>query len=965
MARQVQEPGRYSYGTSLSSHDRGQSPGYYSGLAPKPRTLPPREPLDEATFFWLNNLKRLWARWKRSDAVNQMIHEYLTSVLNPHEATLNIMIHCDDFHQGKMIEEFERWCVGKESFLLSQLTPEVQLKAFNTIIRQRNPNLVKAVFNTYDMLRVKELFLPAIRDLIDNKMYKEACQSATLLMLEEYFSTEDFLVPLIFQDKLLVAEEFLYTSPRLQHEVVAFLDHLLGRRHGVREEIDRIISRLQIPEVKRDKLYSKPLSKLVARLVKIHKLPPETCPNLNYRRSEGALQFLVHKKFQDNSLSVDSWREMAREAVGNDPRLHRELVDKVINQGAFKEAKYWVDEFDIPRSDWPGSLIAVITNEPELNASNSMDPSGEEEMEESWDNEPHLEYHIFPLEYDCITLVDTPGVFRDFLEAIKVSADTALENVELVGMDCEWKPFFGSKRNDLALIQVALKHHVFILDAMTMGQDCPDLWREFGRVFWDNEGIVKLGFNLLNDLQMMKTSLPELESCKGKDACVSESLARLVELCLGHRINKMDQFSNWERRPLRKSQILYAALDAYCLLEVYDKIAYGCDQQGIPFEEIKNEILTQMKSRKKVIKNSKKSTSRKEIVEEEEVPPGPYSEPVPARCLRLVCDTMVQGLGKYLRRCGVDVVILENNDSHDKCVKIANSQGRMIVTRGYTYSKLKQHVPLGYCYRVQSEDCDLEDQVKEVLQYFNVAISKEDIFSRCQTRVGFAGAVGVDHLVESLVTRTSRWEGWRVRRKKSWQHECRGGRFFSRSRSTDLALVISSSNSCECGARRKGLSLGRTSSINIWIISVAEAMCNGDEFTKVLPAKMEQLFQAWVTRSCGAVPDKGLEPVVHWDNEAGGFSDDDDYDTFSDEGTAAPVSRQGPLLRLSKGEVDVAQGLTSKGATVQLSSMHRGVTSKYPAFYICDTCGKVYWEGTHYERFVNIFIRDSFVLASP
>ncbi|CAG2057360.1 unnamed protein product [Timema podura] len=598
MARQVQEPGRYSYGTShLSSHDRGQSPGYYSGLSLNPRTLPPREPLDEATFFWLTNLKRLWARWKRSDAVNQMIHEYFASVLNPHEATLNIMIHCDDFHQGKsnslshtVIEEFERWRVGKESFLLSQLTPEVQLKAFNTIIRQRNPNLVKVVFNTYEMLRVKESFLPAIRDLIRQQNVQGgeilnclgACQSATLLKLEEYFSTEDFLVPLIFQDKLLVAEEFLQTSPRLQHEVVAFLDHLLGRRHGVREEIDRIISRLQIPEVKRDKLYSKPLSKLVARLVKTYKLPPETCPNLNYRRS------------------VDSWREMAREAVGNDPRLHRELVDKVINQGAFKEAKYWVDEFGIPRSDWPGSLVAVINNEPELSASNSMDQSGEEEWEYSWDKDPQLEYHIFPLEHDCITLVDTPAVFRDFLEAIKVSADNLLRssgtssttpvylakyrylphvsspslypscpsvpdpcissmNVKLVGIDCEWKPFFGSKKNDLALIQVALKHHVFILDAMTMGQGCPDLWREFGRVFWDNEGIVKLGFNLLNDLLMMKTSLPELESCKGnlgfldlhllwrkitkdfhfkfpfegKDAGFSESLARLVELCLG------------------------------------------------------------------------------------------------------------------------------------------------------------------------------------------------------------------------------------------------------------------------------------------------------------------------------------------------------------------------------------------------------------------------------------------------
>nr|CAD7603546.1 unnamed protein product [Timema genevievae] len=190
------------------------------------------------------------------------------------------------------------------------------------------------------------------------------------------------------------------------------------------------------------------------------------------------------------------------------------------------------------------------------------------------------------------------------------------------------------------------------------------------------------------------------------------------------------------------------------------------------------------------------------------------------------------------------------------------------------HENLKQHVPAGYCYRVRTEDCDVEDQVKEVLQYFNTAVSKEDIFSRCQ-------------------------------------------------------------------------------------------MCNGDEFAKVLPAKMEQLFQAWEIRSRGAAPDKGLEPVLHWDDEAGGFSDDDDYDTFSDEGTAAPVSRQGPLLRLSKGEVDVAQGLTSKGAIVQLNSIPRNVASKYPAFHICDTCGKVYWEGTHYERFVNIFTRDGYVLASP
>nr|CAD7403390.1 unnamed protein product [Timema cristinae] len=37
-------------------------------------------------------------------------------------------------------------------------------------------------------------------------------------------------------------------------------------------------------------------------------------------------------------------------------------------------------------------------------------------------------------------------------------------------------------------------------------------------------------------------------------------------------------------------------------------------------------------------------------------------------------------------------------------------------------------------------------------------------------------AAGVGHPVESPVTRTSKWEGWRRRRKESWQHGCRDGR---------------------------------------------------------------------------------------------------------------------------------------------------------------------------------------------
>ena len=38
--------------------------------------------------------------------------------------------------------------------------------------------------------------------------------------------------------------------------------------------------------------------------------------------------------------------------------------------------------------------------------------------------------------------------------------------------------------------------------------------------------------------------------------------------------------------------------------------------------------------------------------------------------LRVVVDNMLQGLGKQLRCCGVDVVMLGNDDDHDLAAKV-------------------------------------------------------------------------------------------------------------------------------------------------------------------------------------------------------------------------------------------------------------------------------------------------------
>jgi ribonuclease D len=68
-----------------------------------------------------------------------------------------------------------------------------------------------------------------------------------------------------------------------------------------------------------------------------------------------------------------------------------------------------------------------------------------------------------------------------------------LQDVGMVGIDSEWKPYFGTRRNELALIQLASRERVYILDVCNLGSKCPELWQALGLILFANENIIKLG----------------------------------------------------------------------------------------------------------------------------------------------------------------------------------------------------------------------------------------------------------------------------------------------------------------------------------------------------------------------------------------------------------------------------------------------------------------------------------------
>ncbi|KAL1517369.1 hypothetical protein ABEB36_001139 [Hypothenemus hampei] len=812
---------------------------------------------DEENVFF-RELKSIYQMLKRSPPVIAKLENYLNRCENPYLSFLRLLFNCQDFYNVKnkslsmfLIEEFKKYSVSYKNRLQHLLTKDMKIDAFN-IIRKQNVLLVsKLIIEIFEMTSDKAIFLDNIRCLIERKQYKEACQYATLLNLHEKFGIHEFLVPLVIQDKLYLVDDFLENSPKHQTDLIEFLDSILSAS-SVKEVLSQYIEQNRIPEVKFDKIHAKPWKKTIVRLSKRFKLPNELTPNLNKRRNMGALQFLLNKRFTDNTFGDESWKEMVQEAVGDDKNLQKELVFGIAQFGDFSEALRWARFYEIDRKDWPHNVRMFDENRlPQIPLEISND---------DWDK---VEYHRYPLSEETIVLVDDPDSFASFV-------DTGLENVDIVGIDCEWKPSFGHQ-NELALMQIATRRQAFVIDIVALGQQVPHLWQELGKFLFNNGNILKLGFSLSTDIHMIRQALPHLNFTTKQigylDLCSlwkllekypkvrlpnkvnngGPSLSTLIHQCMGKSLDKSEQFSNWEKRPLRPSQIYYAALDAYCLIQAYDVLKHCFEQAQYPFDELVYGLVQNDHSpKKKINKRQSHNKHRSNRGEEEQMaqPPSPHEHPVQAHEVKFVCDKMLTALGKNLRRCGIDTMILDAEKDSKECVKYFLDEKRLVLTRHNAFKMLKGYVPNGYCLNIISDNTD--DQLHQVLNYYQITVTKEHVFSRCM-------------------------------------------------------------------------------------------ICNGDCFAKVPRTTVMALHKNLPQRSAAFRPDDYDE-----EDEATGFTSEEDYD---EDGPS--YNRQWQLH--TDENVDIGLGLTKLGVSIKIQELPLEVIEKYDFFYICEECGKIYYDGTHFE----------------
>ncbi|XP_063506195.1 exonuclease mut-7 homolog isoform X13 [Pongo pygmaeus] len=582
--------------------------------------------------------------------------------------------------------------------------------------------------------------------------FREAVMLGTTLKLQPELDVEKMSIPLLLQDKVALVERYVAGFPDLQRRLLALMDSWCQPGFDIKD-----VAR-QYPEVTSlslEKLSPKVLSRQVLRLQERYGVALALCPNAAIQRRLAALRHLCHKRFVEKSLSQENWTDhvqppSSQGLVGQSPWLQEQLSQLLVSHGDTVTAAQCAMDLSLPEERLPAA-VAV-----ELRRLRLQGRATEADLRlEVKDMKDH--YYQLPIPRENIHLLAS-------WEDLTRHEGALLQCHQVVGVDLEWTPVFvAGGRPRPSLLQVAVEGHVFLLDVLALSQpptgQGAQAFSQLVAQLLSDPSITKLGYGMVGDLQKLGTSCPALAHVEkqilgGMDLLLVHrqmrvanmpapgvdrarelrGLSLLVQQVLGTALDKTQQLSNWDRRPLCEEQLLYAAADAYCLLEVH---------QALCREPARFHLSEELAGSRRPRHRERPGAQKPPGLQKASAPAAPRQVPVavavaegaapqvPARAFRVVCDNMLQGLARSLRCLGVDARMLGNGEDHRRAAEVARQEGRIILTSGQPFHKLRAQVGAGRCLSV---DCSLKahQQAKAVLKHFNVRVTHADIFSRCQ-----------------------------------------------------------------------------------------------------------------------------------------------------------------------------------------------------------------------------------------
>ncbi|XP_070655865.1 exonuclease mut-7 homolog isoform X2 [Bos indicus] len=584
------------------------------------------------------------------------------------------------------------------------------------LLTEGPPSLVEPLVSIFQLQDAdRSPVLAHIHRLHQEGKFKEAIVLGTKLQLQADLDVEKMCVPLLLQDKVGLAERYVDSLPHLQQRLLALMDSWCQPGFDI-----RVVAR-QYPQatLRLERLSPRALGRHVLRLLEQYSLDPALCPNAVTQQRLAALRYLCYKRLVERSMSQESWAELVQGLVGQDECLQEQLLQLLASLEDVAMVAQCALDLSLPVERLPATVVAEMSQ---------------------------------------LRLQERDDIyFLASWEELARHEDTLLQPGQVVGVDLEWRPSFGTGgRPRVSLMQVAVEGRVFLLDLPRLsspaGGQGPRAFSQLVSQLLSDPSITKLGYGMAGDLRSLGTSYPALAQAGQKlqggldllqvhrqmrvadrpapavdGAAGPRGLSLLVQQVLGKPLDKTQQLSNWDRRPLGEGQLVYAAADAYCLLEVYWALCREPARFHLP-GALPWSLRLGRSERHGTWEPplQQASASPWQVLSPEDAAPE-----VPARAFRVVCDSMLGGLGRTLRCLGVDVRVLHSGEDHRQAAEVARQEGRVILTSGLPYHKLRAQVGAGRCLAV---DCSLkaQQQAKAILRHFNVRVTPADIFSRCQ-----------------------------------------------------------------------------------------------------------------------------------------------------------------------------------------------------------------------------------------
>ncbi|GIY67041.1 exonuclease mut-7 homolog [Caerostris darwini] len=198
-------------------------------------------------------------------------------------------------------------------------------------------------------------------------------------------------------------------------------------------------------------------------------------------------------------------------------------------------------------------------------------------------------------------------------------------------------------------------------------------------------------------------------------------LSDLCEIILGQPLNKEERLCDWEKRPLTDSQLEYAALDAFCLVQMYDRLKQIAMEKKMNFDHLATLSMHLTTSQWKPKRRLQGMRSEKGL---------DINKPLPIQHFKVVIDSALEVQGKQLRQMGADVQILDSSDSPETAVKISKSEERILICSLTLFRQVEHIHPEAFCFKPVNKYGD-HTSISSIFHKFNVQLNSKSILSRC------------------------------------------------------------------------------------------------------------------------------------------------------------------------------------------------------------------------------------------